>query len=113
MRIFSVIVLGLALLGTGCTYYQVAPGTYPSVSKFDRAWSATQAAFIDQGVPVTREDRSAGIVRGSKDGIDVTATLRTQADGSVRVQFGTAGDVQRDPGLIQRISNAYDRHMGR
>jgi len=113
MKILSVIVLGLALLGSGCTYYQVAPGTYPAVSKFDQSWSAARSAFADQGVPVTREDRSAGVLHGARDGISVTAGVRTQADGSVRVQFDTAGDVERDPGLIQRISNAYDRYMGR
>ena len=41
----------------------------------------------------------------------MTASVRTQADGSVRVQFD-ARDV-RDAALIQRISSAYDARMGR
>ena len=36
-----------------------------------------------------------------------------QADGSVRVQFDAKGQTQRDPGLSQRFSQAYDRRMGR
>jgi hypothetical protein len=34
-------------------------------------------------------------------------------DGSVRVQFNTAGATAQDPGLIDRISRAYERRMGR
>jgi len=99
----------------GCTYYQTAPGTYVSkpVSGFDRSWAAAIGAFQDQGVRITSEDRSAGIVRGSRDGINVTANVRTQADGSVRVEFNTSGATERDPVLIDRISQSYDRRMGR
>lgn len=103
-----------ALLG-GCTYYQAAPGAYSTspVSGFDRSWSAAQAAFADQGVAITREDRTAGIVGGTRDGINVIANVRTQADGSVRVEFNTSGATARDPELINRLISAYNRNMGR
>lgn len=99
----------------GCTYYQVAPGTYTTTapSRFDRSWSAVLGAFDDQGVPVAREDRSAGVVQGTRDGITITANVRTQADGSVRVEFNSNGTISRDPDLINRVSRAYDRRMGR
>jgi hypothetical protein len=99
----------------GCTYYEVAPGVYQSSppTKFDRAWSAAIGAFEDQGVRITSEDRDAGYLRGTRDGIDVTASIRTQADGSVRVQFDVRGDTNHDPTLIHRIDRAYDRLMGR
>ncbi|MCB1773923.1 MAG: hypothetical protein KDI88_09925 [Gammaproteobacteria bacterium] len=99
----------------GCTYYQVAPGTYSTtpVSKFDRSWNAVIAAFDDQGVNVSHEDRGSGSIRGSKGVINVSADIRTQADGSIRVQFDTSGNTASDPGLIDRVSRAYDRHMGR
>jgi hypothetical protein len=104
-------------LGTiaGCTYYEVAPGVYQTSvpSKFDRAWNAAIGAFEDQGVRIVTEDRDAGYLSGTRDGINVTATIRTQADGSVRVQFDTSGDTNRDPTLINRIDRAYDRLMGR
>jgi hypothetical protein len=67
----------------------------------------------DQGVQVTSQDRGAGQVRGTRDGIDVVANVRTQADGSVRVEFNTSGATTRDPTLIERISSSYDRRMGR
>lgn len=104
-----------AALVSGCVVYQTAPGVYspyPSTS-FDRSWSAAVGALGDQGVRITSEDRSAGVVRGTRDGIDVVANVRTQADGSVRVEFNTSGATTRDPTLIDRISRAYDYRMGR
>ena len=108
----------LAFAGTllaGCTYYQTAPGTVVTTpaSSFDRSWAAVIGALQDQGVQITSEDRGAGIVRGTRNGINVTASVRTQADGSVRVEFNTAGATERDPALIDRISQSYDRRMGR
>ncbi|MFZ1953920.1 MAG: hypothetical protein WAU34_00425 [Desulfobacterales bacterium] len=99
----------------GCTYYQTAPGTVVTTpaSNFDRSWAAVIGALQDQGVQITSEDRGAGIVRGTRNGINVTASVRTQADGSVRVEFNTAGATERDPALIDRISQSYDRRMGR
>jgi hypothetical protein len=110
-------VLLLSTLLAGCTYYQTAPGYYGTppapVSSYDSSWSAAVGAFEDQGVRITNEDRAAGIVRGTRDGIDVTANVRTQADGSVRVEFNTTGATARDPDLINRVSRSYDRRMGR
>jgi len=110
--------LGLVFAGaliSGCTYYQTVPGTYVTTpgTSFDRSWTAAIGAFQDQGVQITSEDRGAGIVRGTRNGINVTASVRTQADGSVRVEFNTAGATERDPALIDRISQSYDRRMGR
>ena len=110
----AALALVAALLG-GCTYYQAAPGAYSTtpVSSFDRSWGAVQAAFADQGVPITREDRAAGMVSGARDGINVMANVRTQADGSVRVEFKTSGTTAQDPDLINRVIAAYNRNMGR
>ena len=115
--IILVFVISLVLL-SGCTYYQTAPGTYTtssssSVSKFDRSWSAAVGAFSDQGIRITSEDRGAGVVQGTRNGIHVTGDVRQQADGSVRVQFDTSGDTAQDSGLIDRITQSYQRRMGR
>ena len=115
--VILIFVLTVAMTG-GCTYYQTAPGTYTtsstsSVSKFDRSWSATVGAFADQGVRVTSEDRGAGVIQGTRNGIHVTGDVRRQADGSVRVQLDTSGDTAQDPGLIDRITQSYQQRMGR
>ena len=99
----------------GCTYYETTPGVYATTpaSKFDRSYSAAIGALEDQGVRITLEDRSAGVVQGSRNGIDVRATLQTQTDGSVRVAFNTSGSTGNDPELIDRITRSYNRLMGR
>jgi hypothetical protein len=115
MRTIVVGCLLAAALVAGCTVYEVAPGVFvtSAPTPFDRSWSAAVGAFEDQGVRITSQDRGTGQVRGTRDGIDVLASVRTQADGSVRVEFNTSGATARDPTLIDRISRAYDRLMGR
>jgi hypothetical protein len=110
-----IVAAGAACALAGCTYYQTAPGVYAQAvpASFDRSWNAALGAFADQGVQVTSQDRGTGQIRGAREGINVTANVRTQTDGSVRVEFNTSGDTARVPQLIDRISRAYDRQMGR
>lgn len=110
LRILLVQILA-SLLIAGCVPY--APVPAPGQSNFDRAWSAALGGAQDAGVQVTSADPATGLIRGSKDGIGVTVAVARQADGSVRVQFDTTGPSQRDPGLGNRFSQAYERRMGR
>ena len=105
----------VAFLFAGCTVYQPAPAYYvpAATGGFDRSWSAVVGAMVDEGVRIKGEDRASGTVHGTYDNIDVRSIVRTQADGSVRVEFNTSGDTSRDPTLIDRISGSYDRRMGR
>lgn len=107
----------LALLAAplaGCVYYPATPVTYVApASAFDRSWEAARGALLDQGVRILRDDRVAGILRGARDGIEISADVRTQADGRVRVEFHTHGQVERDPELINRVTRDYQRRMGR
>jgi len=104
--------LTAALLG-GCVVYEPVPAGYSRPASFERSWTAAIGAMREQGVTVTQEDRAAGIVRGTRGGINVTGTVRTQADGSVRVQFNTSGATSTDPTLIDRITRSYHAYMGR
>ena len=104
--IFSV----LAVL-TGCASQEPAPAPPPST--FDRSWSAALSAVQDEGVRIASEDRGSGVIRGLRDEQEVTVNLRTQADGSVRIEISARGPKGSDPGLAGRISRAYDRRMGR
>lgn len=112
----SALCLALALgagLG-GCTYYESAPGTYVRApGAFDRSWSAALGALADEGVRIIRQDSIAGTASGVRNGIEVKAAVRTQADGSVRVEFNTSGDTAADPTLIERITARYNQRMGR
>jgi hypothetical protein len=106
-------VLVAALLG-GCTVYQTAPGVYAPAppSAFDRAWNAALGAAYDEGVTVTSEDRSQGLILGRRGPFDVTMSVFTQADGSVRVSIKSKGPDAQDPALNQRLVAAYNRRMG-
>ena len=84
--------------------------TPPEPTRFEKACSAVVGAFQDAVVPIAVQDCATGQVRGSKDGIEVRASLRTLPDGAVRVEFHTSGQNQA---LIHRISQAYDARMGR
>lgn len=116
MQSAGALCLALALgasLG-GCTYYEAAPGTYARIpGAFDRSWSAALGALADEGVRITRQDSIAGTASGVRNGIEVKAAVRTQADGSVRVEFNTSGDTAADPTLIDRITARYNQRMGR
>jgi hypothetical protein len=91
----------------GCAAYPPAPSTY------DRAWSAALGAAQDAGVQVASADPGSGVIRGARDGVDVTVVLAPQADGSVHVRFDAKGPPGRDPGLSERFTQAYNRRMGR
>jgi len=99
---------------TGCVVYEPVPTpSPPAPSTFDRAWNAAIGAAQDEGVRLTSEDRVSGIITGSRGDQEVTISIRTQADGNVRVEMGQRGPKGSDPGLAGRISRAYDRRMGR
>jgi hypothetical protein len=99
-----------ASLTAACVAY--APYQYPGAN-YDRAWNAALGGVQDAGVHVTQAEQENGLIRGSRNGIEVIVNLVRQADGSVRVQFDTKGDIRNDPRLADRFSQAYDRRMGR
>lgn len=104
-----VVVLALGL--GGCVVYE--PVTVSQPANFDRTWNAALGATQDAGIQVNSADPATGLIRGSKDGINVTVSVVRQADRSVRVQFDAPGSAKSDPGIGNRFSQAYDRRMGR
>jgi hypothetical protein len=104
-------VIAVAVALGSCASYEPAPA--PSPSTFDRSWSAALAAAQDEGVRIASEDRAGGVIRGFRAEQEVTINVRTQADGSVRVEISARGPKGSDPGLAGRVSRAYDRRMGR
>jgi len=106
----------LALCGAllslgGCYYYPPYPVTTSVPASFDRSFSAASSAMRDQGLSIRTEDRANGVIVGTQGAATITANVRQQADGSVRVQFDANGP--RDPALIDRVSRSYDVYMGR
>jgi hypothetical protein len=105
-----------ACVVNGCVVYEPVPvGSPPlgAAQRFDRSWNAATGAMIDQGLTIVSQDRAAGVVRGTRGDITIVATLQSLADGSIQVKFGSTGATGADPGLIHRVSESYDRRMGR
>jgi hypothetical protein len=109
----AIFVAALLPIVPGCVVYEPVPAYVPAPSSFDRSWSAAIAAAQDEGVRITSEDRVNGVITGSRGEQDVTINVRTQADGRVRVEFSARGPKGSEPGLASRMSQAYDRRMGR
>ena len=112
----SVASLFVALVLGGC-YYAPPPtpvATGPTLQqRFDESWSAAVGAMSDQGLTIVEQDRGAGVVRGSREGITITATVRTRADERIQVEFSQSGATSNDPDLMSRVSQSYHRRMGR
>ena len=112
-RIALAALLAAGLAVGGCVYYEPYPSAYGVASTYDRSWNAALGAMRDQGVQIAREDRAAGVIEGQRGALTVKAHVATQADGRIRVEFNTGGDLRQDPGLSDRISRSYDARMGR
>jgi hypothetical protein len=48
----------------------------PVYTNYDRAWNVALCAAQETGIDLMTVDRSGGFIRGSRDGIDVTITVR-------------------------------------
>jgi len=113
-------VLSSLTILAGCVVYGPVPPSPPPEpiysyrsATFERSWNAALDAAEDVGVRITSANRDSGIIRGTRDPMDVTITVRTQADGRVRVEFNARGPSGHDQGLADRIYQAYERRMGR
>ena len=115
MKLSAAFLLVALTLG-GCYYPYPPPPvtTGPTLQqRFDQSWSAAVGAMTDQGLTIDEHDRGSGVLRGSRGGIVITATLRTRPDDRIEVKFGQSGATSNDPDLINRVSKSYHRRMGR
>lgn len=110
------VLFAAAGLFSGCVVYEPVPVASPTQSasqRFDRSWNAATGALVDQGLTIVSQDRGAGVIRGKRGDITIVANVESLADGRVQVKFGSAGATDADPGLIHRVSESYERRMGR
>ena len=111
-RILAVLASLLAL--SACVVYEPVYATGGGTpATFERAWNAALGSYQDQGVSITTQDRTSGVIEGRKGGMTVKSRVCAQADGKVRVEMNTGGNLSEDPGLPDRMSRAYDARMGR
>lgn len=99
---------------SACVVYEPLPVAQPTLSqRFDRSWAAAAGAMSDEGVTITEQDRGAGVIRGTRSGALVTASVQTLADGGIQVKFSAVGPSGSDTAFVHRLSDSYDRRMGR
>ncbi len=113
----TAVFLALAVLAGCYVYPQPYPPppepAYHTSTSFGRSWNAALDAMEDVGARIVSADQNTGIIRGIRDGIDATITVRAQADGRVRVGFSSRDASGRETGLTRQLYQAYERRMGR
>jgi len=82
--------------------------------RFEQSWQAARGAASDVGVRINREDRASGTLVGEQGSSSVAITVAPQADQTIQVGFTvTGGEKSQDENLRQRLTQAYQRRMGR
>ncbi|NJD89367.1 MAG: hypothetical protein FIB05_15305 [Betaproteobacteria bacterium] len=101
-RIFVLLLVALGL--ASCVVYEPVP-----VDPMEAPWRAAIGAMQDNGLAVATADRTSGVIRGTRAGAEGTIVVRMRNDGRVGVEINSQGE----PGLTQRLTDAYNRRMGR
>jgi hypothetical protein len=105
-RLGALLVLAFCL--AGCVAYEPAP-----VDPMQQPWQAAMGAIQDAGLTLVTADQATGTVRGTRGTAEGVITVRMRSDGRVGVEITSHDPDRRDPGLTQRLTDAYNRRMGR
>jgi len=108
----QLMLLAAALSLAACVTYEPVPASTVQ-QRFDRSWTAAAGAIYDNGLTITAQDRAAGVIRGERAGITVTATVETLPDGRIQVKFFSTGETKNDPYILGRVTDSYNQRMGR
>lgn len=101
---FLLVVLGLA----GCAAYEPVP-----VDPMRAPWQAAIGAIGDAGLTLVTADQATGTIRGTRGTVEGIIVVRMRNDGRVGVEISSRDPDKRDPALVQRLTEAYNRRMGR
>jgi hypothetical protein len=101
---FLLLSLGLA----GCVAYEPVP-----VDPMQAPWQAAVGAIGDAGLTLVTADRATGTIRGTRGSVEGIIAVRMRNDGRVGTEITAKDPENRDPTLVQRLTDAYNRRMGR
>ena len=101
-RVAALILIAIGL--AGCVAYEAVP-----VDPMEAPWRSAMGAMEDAGLQLVAADRATGTVRGTRGAAEGTIVVRMRGDGRVGVEISSKGD----PSLTQRLTDAYNRRMGR
>jgi PBP1b-binding outer membrane lipoprotein LpoB len=96
--------IALAIVLVGCVVYEPVP-----VDPMEAPWRSAIGAVEDAGLQLVAADRATGTIRGTRGAAEGTIVVRMRNDGRVGVEINSKGE----PGLTQRLTDAYNRRMGR
>ena len=98
------VALGLA----GCVAYEPVP-----VDPMRAPWQSAIGAIGDAGLTLATADQATGTIRGTRGSVEGIIAVRMRADGRVGVEISARDPDKQDPTLVQRLTDAYNRRMGR
>ena len=107
VRLLSAILASLIL--AGCVVYEPVSVANP----FDVSWRAAIGAIGDAGLTLATADQASGTIRGTRGSVEGIISVRYRPDGRVGVEISARDPDRADPTLIQRLTDAYNRRMGR
>lgn len=107
-RPWFILLFVLIVFFGGCVVYEPVPAPAYYVSTFNRVWDSALGAAEDAGVKIISADRNTGLIRGVTSSAEVTISVTTQADGSIKVAFSNKGESD----LNDRLARFYNRRMG-
>jgi hypothetical protein len=105
VRSLAAILLALGL--AGCVYYP------PPADPLEVSFNAAMGALQDAGLAVVTADRATGTLRGTRGNVEGIIQVSLRSDGRVGVAINARDPARSDPGLVDRLTDAYNRRMGR
>lgn len=107
LRVLAARVAVLSLCG--CVVYEPVPAPDP----FDTSRRAAMGAIGDAGLTLVTADQATGTIRGTRGSLEGVIAVRHQPDGRVGVEISARDPDKVDPTLTKRLTDAYNRRMGR
>jgi hypothetical protein len=107
LRAIAVLIAVLSL--SGCVVYEPVPAPDP----FDTSWRAAMGAIGDAGLTLVSADQATGTIRGTRGSVEGIIAVRHRPDGRVGVEISARDPDKADPSLTKRLTDAYNRRMGR
>jgi hypothetical protein len=106
-RVLCILVAASSL--AGCVAYEAVPAPDP----FQTSFRAATGAIGDAGLTLVTADQATGTIRGTRGSVEGIIAVRHRPDGRIGVEISARDPDRADPTLVQRLTDAYNRRMGR
>ena len=93
--------------------YGLCPTNRRMPTRGDRDWFVWVARFQPMSSSASSVSSRISSKSAERGSTTITAIVQTLADGRIQVKFDSKGPGGADAGLVQQVSDNYDRRMGR